>query len=618
MNQKPATHPSCETLTAFVNGRLSDREFAEIENHVLNCEHCVEFLRTVPEDDLIQQVRTTDTSTMGGGTRLMDAEVDSASGDTNVESLSLEHLAELANHPRYRILRQLGAGGMGVVYEAEHRVMQRKVAIKVITPHLVSHPAAVERFHQEVKSAAKLSHKNIVTAYDAEQTGRLHYLVMEYVDGQSLDAIVKEKGPLSVRRACDYILQAALGLEHAFQQGMVHRDIKPQNLMCTKDGVVKILDFGLARLAVGNDDDTTGLTAFGTTVGTPDYIAPEQARDSRRVDTRADIYSLGGTLYYLLSGQTLFPEGAALEKVVAHMEREPTSIKEFREDVPEELITVLNRMLAKEPEDRFQTPKEVAAALKPLVKARQKSAEPNYVSIVTDDQSVRPRQPKSSKDSKIVWGSVAAVVICGLLLYPIIRNAFNGTGKSDPVTPAGEEGWTDLIASFDEQNVIAGEWAKTSNGLEVDDLSIAGLVLPVDVAAEYDLEIELTRRSGIHSVAVFFPYGRGNASFELDAWGQNLAGIQNVGGRSLLDDPSAVRLALEEGQRVTMLLEVRKDRVTAYVNGEKVGEYQGDGSDLSVVQEWGWTRNSVLGLGAYQSAFTFHRIRFRRIGASGD
>jgi hypothetical protein len=292
----------------------------------------------------------------------------------------------LIGHPRYRILELLGAGGMGAVYKAEHRRMERFVALKVMSPDLMDRPEMVERFHREVKAAALLTHPNIVTAYDADQAGDGHFLIMEFVEGISLAQKVQREGPLPVARACAYVRQAALGLQHAFERGMVHRDVKPHNLMLTPAEQVKILDFGLARFVretasarAETDAATSGtagptapeaaaaLTKTGALMGTADFIAPEQATDPARADVRADIYSLGCTLYYLLAGHAPFSEGTALDKLTAHFERTPAPLTDARRDVPPALARVVERMMAKEPARRYQTPAEAADALTPFL-----------------------------------------------------------------------------------------------------------------------------------------------------------------------------------------------------------------------------------------------------------
>lgn len=295
---------------------------------------------------------------------------------------------ELTNHPRYRVVGMLGKGGMGTVYKAEHRVMKRVVALKVIGTHLIANPSAVARFRREVEAAAKLSHPNIVTAYDAEQAGKYHFLVMELVDGISFDLVLKRKGSLPLVFACDYVRQAALGLQHAHEQRMVHRDIKLQNLMLTRKGQVKILDFGLARFA-SETGPTSSLTECGVLTGTPDYMSPEQAEDARRADIRADIYSLGCTLYTLLTGQLPFPGGNYVEKIVSHLKKEPPPLTAFRSDLPPELVQIVARMMAKDPAERFQTPDEVAKALLVFRKAGLTPAD-LVATVSKDENSISP------------------------------------------------------------------------------------------------------------------------------------------------------------------------------------------------------------------------------------
>ncbi|MBC8872541.1 MAG: protein kinase [Planctomycetes bacterium] len=382
MNQKELLHPEPEKLAAFGVGKLSPEEIADIENHLAECDSCCKTLEMVQDDTFVSLVRSAESETvndkeaerqqpdptpMEAATLPPSASATPFSPDGATARETDETLAEpaLADHARYRVSELLGTGGMGAVYKAEHRLMGRTVAVKVITPHLVDNPSAVERFQREVQAAARLAHPNIVTAHDAEQAGNAHFLVMEYVEGTSLADETERQGRLSVAQACDYMRQAALGLQHAFECGMVHRDIKPHNLMLTPQGQVKILDFGLAQFA---SQTTThgGLTQEGSIMGTPDYMAPEQARDARTADIRADIYSLGCTLYCLLTGQPPFPEGSLVEKVMAHTEKEPPPVEEFRDDVPAGVQEVLKKMTAKDPAARYQTPAEVAEALNPF------------------------------------------------------------------------------------------------------------------------------------------------------------------------------------------------------------------------------------------------------------
>jgi formylglycine-generating enzyme required for sulfatase activity/tRNA A-37 threonylcarbamoyl transferase component Bud32 len=261
----------------------------------------------------------------------------------------------------YIMLERLGEGGMGEVFKAKHKHLDRTVALKLIHKERVDNPQAVKRFRREIEAAAKLNHPNIVLAYDADQIENKHFFTMEFIEGTDLNKLVKEKGPLPVEQACDYMRQAALGLQHAVERNLVHRDIKPHNLLVSKTGTVKILDMGLARMQA--DDDSSTLTKEGSVMGTLDYVSPEQAMNAHTVDIRADLYSLGCTFYFLLTGRVPFPGGTAMEKLSNHAFHEPAPVEQLRPDVPPGVAAVVRKLMAKKPEERFQTPAEVAAVL---------------------------------------------------------------------------------------------------------------------------------------------------------------------------------------------------------------------------------------------------------------
>jgi hypothetical protein len=345
-------HPSREELEAFGLGRLDPGPEAGVLRHLEGCAACRAVVESLPDDTLSALVRRAVTSAYGVTNPTPPRPVPEP-GDP------------LAGHPRYRVLGPVGAGGMGVVYRAEHLLMGRVVALKVLHRQLTEWPAVIERFRREVQAAAGLSHPNIVAALDADQAGDRHFLVMEYVEGTTLARLVNEHGPLPPESACEYARQAAMGLQHAHGQGLVHRDIKPANLMLTPDGWVKVLDFGLVRL--GPDADG-GVTAADTLLGSVDFLAPEQADDPRTADTRADIYSLGCTLYFLLTGRPPFAGGNLIQRLKAHALREPPPLEDARPDLdfPRGLERVVRKMLAKDPARRFRTPADVAEALAPF------------------------------------------------------------------------------------------------------------------------------------------------------------------------------------------------------------------------------------------------------------
>lgn len=270
---------------------------------------------------------------------------------------------------KYELLDELGRGGMGAVFKARKAPIGRIVALKIMAEKLVGNDAAVARFHREIRAAAALNHPHVVSAFDAESVSNTHFLVMEYVEGESLHAVLQRERRLPVAMACDYIRQAALGLAHAHEQGMVHRDIKPHNLLVTRDSagrpLIKILDLGLARFTSAGETEAE-LTTTGQVMGTPDYMSPEQCRNSRSVDIRSDIYSLGCTLFRALTGRVPFQGDSVVEKLMARNLEEAPRLETFLGDAPAGLPEVVARMLARDPAGRYQTPQEVAHALEPF------------------------------------------------------------------------------------------------------------------------------------------------------------------------------------------------------------------------------------------------------------
>ena len=266
----------------------------------------------------------------------------------------------------YEILGELGRGGMGVVYKAHQNSLQRLVAIKVIAADLAAEAGIIARFQRERFLLAQLAHPNVVAAYDAGESGGLQYFVMEFVDGVSFATLVKQAGTLPVVEACELIRQAAVGLQHIHEHGLVHRDIKPSNLLLTPSGTVKLIDLSLARWEQAPTHGQSIITNLQT-LGTFDYIAPEQCEDSHSVDIRADIYSLGCTFYELLSGRAPFAAfGSVLMKIRAHALEPIAPIQRCRADAPMQLAVVLERMVAKDRNNRFSTPAEISTALQPF------------------------------------------------------------------------------------------------------------------------------------------------------------------------------------------------------------------------------------------------------------
>jgi serine/threonine-protein kinase len=313
--------------------------------------------------------------------------------------------------PGYEIISAAGGGGMGLVYKARQLDPAREVAIKLIRPEQAEQVNALRRFEREVKAAVRLDHPNIVRFFEASQFNGQHFFVMEYIHGIDLQKLVDQTGVLPANRACEFVRQAALGLQHAFERGLVHRDIKPANVMVTSsvsvssiepenpalrrtalidrfithtEGVVKLLDMGLARVISGCDDGDSWstLTVAGTFMGTPDYMAPEQWENPHATDIRADIYSLGCVLYFLLTGQPPFPGGTMIQKLDKHRSKQPFPVDQLRQGLPARLVAVLGKLLSKRPVERYQTPADVAAALGDVVQPETLLAKGAKVTIL--------------------------------------------------------------------------------------------------------------------------------------------------------------------------------------------------------------------------------------------
>ncbi len=262
----------------------------------------------------------------------------------------------------YELVEYVGGGGMGRVFRALDTKLDRFVAVKVLPCDQVSDQDTLQRFRNEAKSAARLDHDNIARAYDIGEDRGLSYLVFEFVEGSTIRELVERGGPMSLANALNYTMQAADALAHAAGRGIVHRDVKPSNILITNEGRAKLIDMGLARIQTAHDSKND-LTATGVTLGTFDYISPEQARDPRIVDVRSDIYSLGCTFFYMLTGRPPFPEGTVLQKLLQHQGDEPPNIQEFRPEMPVRLSEIFSKLLAKDPNRRYQTPEELIEQL---------------------------------------------------------------------------------------------------------------------------------------------------------------------------------------------------------------------------------------------------------------
>jgi serine/threonine-protein kinase len=268
----------------------------------------------------------------------------------------------------FELVEYVGGGGMGRVFRAVDPRLARTVALKVLPPEQSADHETLLRFQNEAQSAARLDHDNIARVYYVGEDRGLHYIVMEFIEGVNVRRLVDSRGPLGLAEAVSYTLQVADALTHAASRNVVHRDIKPSNLLITPEGQAKLIDMGLARFQQ-TDDGALDLTASGVTLGTFDYISPEQARDPRNADVRSDIYSLGCTFFYMLTGRPPFLGGTMLQKLLQHQADQPPDVRQFRPELPEDVPRILRKMLAKDPRHRYRTPAELVEDLLALVKS---------------------------------------------------------------------------------------------------------------------------------------------------------------------------------------------------------------------------------------------------------
>jgi serine/threonine protein kinase len=446
MASRSDTHPPAETLSAYRLGQLDDHTTEMVSRHLQVCPACYKEVAALTSDD----------SAPGGipDPGLTPAPLQSPFNATPLPGSpgpapAVAGLpAELATSSQYEISRELGRGGMGVVYLAWNKLMARWEVLKVVNQALLSQPGALERFLREMQSAARLSypngHPNVVAAYSALQLGDLLVFAMEYVEGENLAGLIEKNGPLPVARACYYVYQAALGLQHAHKSRMVHRDIKPGNLILRREGknhVVKVLDFGLAKAtsekAAG--PDLTGAQPLGT----PAYMAPEQWLDASKADIRADIYSLGCTLYHLLIGGPPFTSASYIELWECHRTAEVPPLEVARPEVPAELTAVVRKMMAKDAGARYQTPAEVAEAMLPFVKpgTQAPSSNPPGAAPVKHTAAQRRRStaawepgPKAPTAKPATWNKwlLGAGVAAGALLLALVALWASGVLPGKP------------------------------------------------------------------------------------------------------------------------------------------------------------------------------------------
>jgi serine/threonine protein kinase len=584
----------------------------------------------------------------------------------------------------YVLREQLGQGGMGAVFKARNWKLHKTVAVKLIRKERLAHPDAVKRFRREIQAAAQLNHRHIVHAYDADEVKGTTFLVMEFVeDAVDLDALVKNQGPLSVATACSYVHQAALGLQHAHEHGLVHRDIKPHNLLVVHGQravgskarpttphdplpTLKILDMGLARWSSGDGPESSlTLTTESAVMGTPDYIAPEQARASHNVDIRADLYSLGATWYFLLAGRVLFPGGTLTEKLLRHQMDEPRPIARLRPDVPAELAAVIHKLLAKRAEDRFQTPGELAALLERLRREVPLPNEPprgetlDSFATTTDERFLPPVAPSppaaptparsASKWPAWAWfqhrrrlfAAAAVLLLLGMagLYGPALYHS--GTNHGEPVIenknddpevrvppPPGPP--PDLLTLKAGQRInvlrlpelgrrpIKGEWRIEEGDLVSDDSPQSRLPLPVAPNGSYEFRASFTRlRYG--AVQFYLPVAKTSCVLGFAVDGLGNSGISLIDGKGVRENDTKVQLGkLQNNRRYEVIVRVvlKKDQADIKVDldEKRIVDWSGAQARLSFDLN---TRPDVIVLGN-RGTVRYHQLEVRVLDGTAN
>lgn len=575
----------------------------------------------------------------------------------------------------YVLMGKIGAGGMGQVFKARHRVMERQVAVKVLPAAMTRDKAAIARFHREVQAAARLRHPNIIAADDADFANGVHFLVMEYVEGSDLSALVKQNGRFPVAQAVNYILQAAKGLEYAHAEGIVHRDIKPANLLLDKKGTIKILDMGLARIG-GDASGQAELTATGAIMGTVDFMAPEQALNTKGADARADIYSLGCSLFYLLTGKATFNGDTLMAKLLAHRGQPIPSLRTERVEVPEQVDVIFCKMVAKKVEDRYQTMTEVIAALEQCGQGQDLSAgsSPSLVldldlgleTFLNDIPAIPASTPQPSKSAvpdksgkknkKFVFAGVGAAalgvaILAGVIVLimdkpgqdetgskrakrgsaevqasrsPTKRDATRVRADGSPVpTPSTPVKKTSTLTSAGidllplvriDTTIDSSPWQRNSRGVTIVNGGCCRSLIDFNPPDEYELRLDVLPIEGMHSVVVGLSRAGQRFWIPVSGWGEAMTKFEPAPPQGIGNSTvSSTALRLMANQPARLVFTVRRNRVTVVGDGKTLLDWRGDSTSIPEWSVWQAPEPSKLAIGAWRSEMRLTRMELRPI-----
>jgi serine/threonine protein kinase len=527
----------------------------------------------------------------------------------------------------YRLVRKLGEGGMGAVYLAEDTRDRRKVALKILPRRQGQDPDFVKRFKRETELGSKLRHAHIVGALDSGEDQGYHFYVMEYCEGEALDRALQRETRFPVFRALEIVKQVAEALRYAHERAVIQRDIKPGNIMLTPAGTARLLDLGLSKDLGANQ--TSFRTADGAVVGTPHYISPEQASGEKAIDGRTDIYSLGATLYQLLTGAAPFAGSTTIEVLYKHVHSELPNPQDARPEIPDGVVHVLRRMMAKSPEDRYRDCGELIADLDELIggKTPKTVVLPAKSSVALKRGAVPVRPPAAEPSRKPPFIIVTAVVSVSMIL--ILTVAFLSLKKPDPPpaappTPSASRpqaaSTIDLLALVDPaRDAVKGAWKLEKGCLVSDEENAARLELPYLPPEEYDFKVVFARRTGNDAVNQIIPHDGTVFVWLMGGFDNTIFGISEISGKRANQNPSTQQRerCLENGLEYTSIVEVRKDRVTATLNGQKVADWKTDYKDLGMNDDWRLRSDAVPGLGTWGSSTEFRILELREVSGRG-
>ena len=558
----------------------------------------------------------------------------------------------------YKLLKKLGEGGMGAVYLSEE-ADGRRVALKILPKRHNSNVEFLKRFKREAEAAIALRHPNIVAAYSVGEELGFHFYVMEYAEGEPLDRLLRREGMLPVPQAINIVLQAARALAHAHARGIIHRDIKPANLILTKSGAVKLLDLGLSKNI--EEAERSFKTLSGAVLGTPHYIAPEQAKGEKNVDGRADLYSLGATLYHLLAGRPPFDGESILSILNQHVTAQLPDPRDERDDIPDGVVHVLRRLMAKEPKDRYEDADALLQDLDEITAGRAPKSDvidPGRTTIAVLRRRTSKSKPgtvrrvsvslrRRAGPSPLLWVAGGAA----LFLVVAVAVAFSGRKAPPPAkavearapeaapekppsppekpaapaeTPAfvKADPWekaVDLLSPVDPaRTTLRGTWTREGSGLRSGDRELQQLELPYRPPEEYDLRVEFTPRGPVPDVNVIVTRRGRPFQWVLGGWGNRAIGFSEPGSSPTTGDGLLLRSpCLEPGRRVSTVVRVRRHGVTGFLDERELVRREDRLDALGLVHSVRVRDGSLLGLLSFGCATEFHAVKLLPILGEG-